>query len=293
MPKKLVVTKASREKELFSAEKLRQSMLDSGASQKIIEDIIRKIETHIKPGATTSQIHRLASNMLKAADRTYAAKYNLKKAIMQLGPEGFPFEVYFGQLLEHFGYKVQTNVIVNGRCITHEVDVIAEKHKENIHAIIEAKFHGHSGRKTGSKDALYTYARFLDIKNKWEDKKKKGAKPKKGKLQGWLVTNTEMTSHAISYCSCVGLKVIAWSYPPNSEENLQGMVHTTGLYPITTLTTLNKQDKKNLIKQDVILCKDLLQNRQALKKAKLTHRQGDNVLGEADSLCGGSLFKKS
>ena len=284
---KLVVKKASQEQEPFSAVKLRRSMLDSGASEKVINDIIRKIRNHLVPGTSTAQIHRLASNMLKVADRTYAARYNLKKAIMQLGPDGFPFERYFGQLLVHFGYKVKTNVVVNGQYITHEVDVIAEKHQENIHAIIEAKFHSHPGRKTGSKDALYTYARFLDIQNEWENRKKKGAKPKKGKLQSWLVTNTEMSSNAIDYCNGVGIKVVAWSYPDNSDQSLQGMIHSTGLYPVTTLTSLNNQDKKSLIKQDVILCKNLLDNRQVLRRAKLSQRQIENVLSETDKLCGG------
>lgn len=285
MSKKVLIKKAFGDRELFSADKLRKSMLDSGASRNIIDDVILKIKQKIKPGTTTNQIHSMAFQMLKQANKSYAARYNLKRAIMELGPDGFPFEQYFADLMRSSGYSVQTNVVVNGRCITHEVDAIVEDDKKGVHAIVEAKFHGHAGRKTGSKDALYTYGRFLDIQNEWNDQKKLGAKPKGAKLQSWLVTNTEMTTNAINYCNCVGIKMIAWSYPQGSES-LQGLVHNTGLYPVTTLASLNKQDKRKLIQKGVIMCKDLLGNRSILKKIGLTDRQTANVLEEVQDLCG-------
>lgn len=285
MAKKLFVTKALGNKEIFSAVKLRKSMFDSGAPRKKIDEIIRKIQTHVKSGVSTSQIHRLAFQMLKSTSQTYAARYNLKKAIMHLGPDGFPFERYFAALLDHLGYTTTTNAIVQGKCITHEVDVIAEKHQENIHAIIEAKFHSRPGRKTGSKDALYTYGRFLDIQAAWVAKRKKGAKPAKGELQSWLVTNTEMTTNAINYCNCVGIKPVGWSYP-NAQESLQGMIHHQGLYPITALVSLNRQQKRQLLRQNVIMCLDLLKKPQTLKKLHLSKNMIKKVLAEVEALCG-------
>lgn len=290
MTTKLFVTKAIGDKESFSAAKLRRSMLDSGASAEVINDVIRKIKTHVKPGVSTAEIHRLAFRLLKSANRTYAARYNLKKAIMEIGPDGFPFEQYFANLLEHQGFKTQTNVIVNGSCITHEVDIFAEKHKENIHALIEMKFHGKPGRKTRSKDALYTYARLLDIQKNWEFKKSRGAKPKKATLQGWLVTNTEMTRNAINYCNCIGMKVIAWSYPEDGTS-LQGMVHNEALYPITVLTSLNHKQKKDILNKNIVMCFDLLKNRSVLKSAGLKAGQIDRVLQEVNELCGNYIKK--
>jgi len=285
MAKKLFVTKAVGEKESFSAAKLRRSMLDSGASAEVINDVIRKIKTHAKPGVSTAEIHRLAFQLLKNANRTYAARYNLKKGIMEIGPDGFPFEQYFANLLEHQGFKTRTNVVVNGSCITHEIDIFAEKHKENVHALIEMKFHSKPGRKTRSKDALYTHARFLDIQKYWQFKKSRGAKPKKATLQSWLVTNTEMTYNAINYCNCVGMKVIAWSYPVDGNS-LQSMIHTEALYPITVLTSLNDKQKKDILHRGIIMCFDLLKNKSVLKSCGLKAGQINRCVEEVEELCG-------
>lgn len=284
MTKKIFVTKAEGDKEPFSVPKLRKSMFDSGASKKVIDSVIKKIQSHVRPGVSTSQIHRLAFQSLKSANKTYAARYNLKKAIMRLGPDGFPFERYLAALLERQGYEVFTNVVVQGKCITHEVDVIAEDTKRNVHAIIEAKFHSRPGRKTGSKDALYTYGRFLDIKEGWKIKERKGAKPRGAKLESWLVTNTEMTYNAINYCNCVGIKPIAWSYP-HSDKNIQGMIHNQCLYPITTLLTLNNSQKRILLDKNIILCSDLLKRREVLRKMGLKKGQVDQVILEVSNLC--------
>ena len=284
MSKAIFVTKARGNQEPFSISKLKRSMFDTGASKEVIDQIISKLQSSVRQGISTAQIHRLAFQHLKLANRIYAARYNLKKAIMRLGPDGFPFERYFAALLEYSGYKTYTNVIVNGKCITHEVDVIAEKADENIHAIIEAKFHAHPGRKTGSKDALYTYGRFLDIKEGWDIKKQAGAKPQSGTLQSWLVTNTEMTDNAKRYCQCTGIKAIAWSYP-NKEESLQGMIHTHGLYPITALLTLNQAQKLILLRQNIILCKSLVEQGGSLKELGLNNNQIDQVLAEVNQLC--------
>lgn len=285
MPKKLIVTKAAGEQEVFSESKLRTSMRESGAPRKLIDEIIYKIKHDARPGLSTSEIHRRALQSLKAHNRTYAARYNLKKGIMNLGPDGYPFEKYFAALLEHQGFAVSTNVIVQGNCITHEVDIIAEKHEENIHAIIEAKFHSHPGRKTGAKDALYTYARFLDIKAGWEAARSRGAKPRNAKLQCWLVTNTEMTIDAKKYCDCNGIKVIAWSHP-NKTESLQGLVHHAGLYPITALTSLNDKQKKSLLRKGAVMCKDVVGNGKVIARAGVGQRQQKEVLAEAENLCG-------
>jgi len=51
---------------------------------------------------------------------------------MELGPSGFPFENYLSQILNEIGYKVQVGKIINGKCVTHEIDVIAEKNSEHF-----------------------------------------------------------------------------------------------------------------------------------------------------------------
>ena len=135
-----MLLKPKGEREQFSVSKLRKSMADSDASDRLIDDIIRKIKTHNEQGVSTAKIHQLAFGLLKSADQSFAARYNLKKVIMRLGPDGFPFERYFAAVLKHFGYITTTNQVVQGKCITHEVDIIAEKYQQKIPAMSEAKF---------------------------------------------------------------------------------------------------------------------------------------------------------
>jgi len=244
---------------VFSLKKLEESLKRSGAGKKLVDQVVSQIRKKIKPGISTSEIYRLAFQSLKSAGKPYASRYSLKRAIMKLGPDGFPFEEYLAALLREHGYIAYTNQIFRGSCLTHEIDVVAEIPSENIHAIIEAKFHSRPGRKTGSKDALYTHARFLDINNAWSQKVKSGAKPKDAKLQNWLVTNTKVTTEVKKYARCIGMTVIGWDYP--SGRSLQDLIENKGLYPITVLISLNGFQKKNLLRQDIVLCKDILENK--------------------------------
>ncbi|NUM25398.1 MAG: ATPase [Candidatus Buchananbacteria bacterium] len=285
MAKKILIKKASGEKEIFSIIKLKKSMMSSGVASGVAKRVISQIRPKIKPGTTTAQIHRLAFDLLKSEDKSYAARYNLKKAIMRLGPDGFPFEKYFAALLEEQGYETKTNVIVRGKCISHEVDVIAEKYEKNIHAIIEAKFHSHGGGKTGSKDALYTYARFLDIKEAWNIKKNKGAKPREATLQSWLVTNTKVTGEVKIYCGCVGIKAIGWDYA-SEGDNLQELIENRGLYPITVLISLNHQQVRDLLHHNIVLCKQLINQDTLLSRLGFHGRQIQQLYQEINKLFG-------
>jgi hypothetical protein len=46
---------------------------------------------------------------------------------MDMGPSGHPFEHFVGELLRAQGYVIQISQIVQGACVAHEIDVVAEK----------------------------------------------------------------------------------------------------------------------------------------------------------------------
>lgn len=48
------------------------------------------------------------------------------------GPEGYPFEKYVARLLAKMGYAARTNIVARGRCISHELDVVAERGGERL-----------------------------------------------------------------------------------------------------------------------------------------------------------------
>ena len=49
---------------------------------------------------------------------------------MKLGPTGYPFEDFIAKLLQADGYETKVRQILKGECITHEIDVIAEKNNK-------------------------------------------------------------------------------------------------------------------------------------------------------------------
>ena len=282
--KTIFVTKESGDREVFSVAKLRASLKKSGARRGQIEEVLNQITSQIRPGMRTSEIYRLSFQLLKSLGKPYAARYSLKRSIMSLGPSGFSFEKYLAAILTENGYRTHTNQIFEGRCITHEVDVVAEIPDKNIHAVIEAKFHNRPGHKTGSKDAMYSHARFIDINESWVAKRKRGAKPAKGELQSWLMTNTKVTSQARQYAECVGMQIISWTYPHGNS--LQDLIETKGLYPVTALTTLSKRQKDDLLRIGIVLCKDIVQDAKILNRLRLSTINRKRLIDEIQTLCG-------
>lgn len=268
------IIKESGEKEKFSDAKLERSLRDAGAHPDLIDDIVRHIKKDVGDGMSTDDIYRHAFALLRKYQRPVAARYSLKKAIMQLGPSGFPFEEFVGRILEAQGYKTRVGVMVEGACVSHEVDVVAEKGGERM--LVECKFHNAPGIKTDLKVALYVHARFLDIHNRINLKEEGG---KDIFARAWLITNTNFTSKAIKLGKCVGLYMTGWNFP--RHRTLQDLVQETGVHPITCLTTLAKKHKKALLMKKVVLCRDLLKDPNTLRHIGVREQQVDRILGEA------------
>ncbi|MEQ8624410.1 MAG: restriction endonuclease [Vicingaceae bacterium] len=271
------ITKMSGETAFFDESKLRHSLVRSGAEAEIVQEVINEINALLYNGISTKEIYRVAFKKLKSRSRTSASKYKLKKAIMELGPSGFPFEKFIGKILDHEGFETQVGVIVQGKCVQHEVDVIAQK--DNKHYMIECKFHSDQGRFCNVKIPLYIQSRFLDVMAKWE--KQKGHETKFH--QGWVTTNTRFTSDAIQYAECAGLKLLSWDYPANNS--LKSRIDKAGLHPLTALTTLTKAEKTKLLNEGIVLCKELHQNSKLLNKIGITKTRQNRIISDSIELC--------
>lgn len=244
------IIKASGEKEKFEKEKIFQSLKRAGADSELAQKICQRVSKDTKPGIKTDDIFNQTLICLQKENPILAARYNLKNAIMELGPTGFPFERFIAEILKEYGYETKIGEQVRGHCVVHEVDVIAMKGKE--HFMVECKYHNNRGLKTDVKVALYTYGRFLDLKKVWE----KMPGHQYFFHQAWLVTNTKCTSQAIRFARCQGLKIISWHYPKG--ESLNELIDKKGLYPVTILPSLSEFAKKKLAQNNIILAKDLL-----------------------------------
>jgi len=274
---KLIITKASGEKVPFSYQKLHHSLERSGANDETINEIISEVESQIYKGIATKKIYQIAFGLLKKSAKPLAAKYKLKKAIMELGPSGFPFEKYIGEILKYQGFSVKVGVIVKGHCVNHEVDVIAEKDEK--HFMIECKYHNTSGYTCDVKIPLYIQARFKDVEKQWMQLP--GHKTKFH--QGWVVTNTKFSDDAILYGLCAGLHLVGWDFP--NKGSLREQIDFSGLYPITCLTTLTAREKQLLLESKIVLCKELCTNSKLLSISEIPGQRINLIMNEAHALC--------
>jgi hypothetical protein len=271
------VTKYSGELQPFDESKLRTSLKNAGASEEIINEITAVVNDLLYDGISTQKIYREAFRQLKATSQKSAGRYKLKEAIFELGPTGFPFEKFIGELFNRMGYKTEIGVIVNGDCVTHEIDVIAQKNDDYL--LIECKFHNRNDNRCNVKVPLYIQSRFLDVKKNWSSMP--GHKDKTHK--GCVVTNTRFTDDAETYGECAGLKLLSWDYPKKS--GIKDLIGKMNLHPVTCLSSLDKQEKERLLENDIIFCKQICENRELLHSAGINHRKINRIAKEAVEIC--------
>ncbi|MFK7782689.1 ATP cone domain-containing protein [Psychroserpens sp.] len=271
------ITKSSGEKVKFSLNKLRKSLQQTGADKQSVDQILDKVRDELYQGISTKEIYNRAFALLKKKKSYYASKYKLKKAIYELGPTGFPFERFVGEILKYSGYKVEVGKILQGQCVTHEVDVIA--HKNNETTIAECKFHSDQGLKCNVKVPLYIYSRYRDIQTHWNNNPKNGTQLTKG----WVITNTRFTEDALQYGNCCGLELMSWNYPKNN--GLKDRIDRLGLYPITVSTLLTNREKQFLISRDIVLCRNVLKNTFFLDHLGISEVRKEKILDEISQLC--------
>ena len=269
------VTKGNGEKVNFNPEKLKQALESSGAGRADQEKIIQLVSQKLYDGISTGKIYRMAFDLLKKESHKIAGRYKLKNAIMELGPTGFPFEKFVGKIFETMGYEVQTGVIVQGKCVTHEVDVIARRPNEML--MIECKFHSDSLTKSSVQVPLYIHSRFQDVKATWEKEYGQNIH-----YRGGVVTNTRFSEDAEKYGGCAGLLMISWDYP--IDNGLKSRIDKSGLHPVTSLISLSKAQKQQVLEKGIVLCSELADNRTILKEIGIQERQIDRILREAENL---------
>ncbi len=267
MKSKIQIIKASGEKSWFSSIKLRKSLQRSGANEGTIEEVVKEVQDHLQEGMTTKKIYQLAFAILRKKQQPAASKYKLKKAIMELGPSGYPFEKYVSEILKYQGHKVKLNQILNGQCVNHEIDILAER--DGIQKVFECKYHNLQGTICDVKIPLYVHSRFNDIKANIENKVS----------EGWIATNTRFSTDAIAYATCSKLNLLGWDYP--EKKGLRDMIDQAGLYPITCLHSLSQKEKVPMMEAGHVLCRDVTFNKKLLKEIGISAERIEEIIKEA------------
>ena len=273
----ILVHKADETSEPFDRDKLLRSLLNARASTEVAEKVTAHVEKELVNGMKTEDIYRHAFEYLRNIAKPLAARYSLRRSLLELGPTGFPFERIVAEIYRKKGFETLLDQTVQGRCTDHEVDVVAWNAEQLV--MVEAKFHHELALKTDVKAALYIKARYDDLRE--ELFQFGGASRQLSEFL--LVTNTKFTAKAIEYCECSGVRLIGWNYP--RTENLHHLIDETGVHPITCLTTLSGVEKRNLMEKGIVLCKSVCENDDALRAAGLRPDAIEKAKQESALLC--------
>ncbi len=226
--------------EEFSRGKIIRTCLRAGASRKIAEKVAEEVESQIYDCISTDEVLELVIESLLKHKYTKGTRYDLKRSLLRLGPAGFKFEKFVARLLEEYGYRTETNVVIEGRCVNQEIDVVAEN--EAGRYMIECKFHN-MPIYTGLKETMYTYARFLDVRDS-------------GRFtQPWIFTNTKFSEDSKKYAACMGIKLTGWNYP--EKGGIEQLLETKNLYPVTILR-VDKETIDAAINAGFVFCRDIV-----------------------------------
>ncbi|MBI4138481.1 MAG: restriction endonuclease [Candidatus Wildermuthbacteria bacterium] len=244
------IVKASGEREAYSREKFCDSLKNTGVSEDLVNRVCLVVEKQVKEGMTTEEIFQKTAAALSKESPALAARYSLKRGIMDLGPSGFLFEQYIAAVLREYGYQTNTNQIIRGACVSHEIDI--EVRAKDAHYFVEAKYHNSRGVVSDIQVVMYMHARLLDI-TEYHEKIERDAPVSH---RAWLITNTRFTEKAIAYAKCKNIRITGWRYP--RAEGLERLIEAKGLYPVTLLPGVNQYAKDQFAKRGIYFAKDLI-----------------------------------
>lgn len=272
------IHKKSGKTEVYKAQKLLESIENAGLTTAEAKVIVKEVEKRqANKNISTRKLHYDTFRLIRKQSNAAAARYNLKKAVSELGPSGYPFETFFGAILEALGYKIQVGTHQVGHCLSHEIDVLADK--EDYRLMVECKFKNRPNHKIDIQTTLYVQARFQDLSKKWLF-----TENMTDNHRVCIATNTSFTTDAIKYGKCMNMLLISWDYP-KSKQNLKHLIEDTAMYPLTCLTSLTIHEKNELLKNNIVLVKELHNNTELLKNLHITNRRLSKILKEIKTLC--------
>ncbi|MDA3839348.1 MAG: ATP cone domain-containing protein [Candidatus Delongbacteria bacterium] len=271
------VKKSNGKTEEFSINKLERSLRNAGANNELIAEIVKDINSWITDGITTKIIYKAAFKHLYRRKDHSSLKYKLKQAIMELGPTGHPFETFIGKVLEKQGYKTEVALVIDGYCVTHEVDVIATKDHEQY--IVECKYGQSSDKSVSVQVPLYVNSRVNDIIRKREKMKEFDGYV----FHGMVATNTRFTHDSMAFSKCSGLYLLGWDYPEGN--GLKDIIDREKVYPITILHSLTKSQKALLFNKEIVTCSQIIEAPHVLDQFELSLLKSKKIQQEIKSIC--------
>jgi Holliday junction resolvase-like predicted endonuclease len=270
------VTKFDGRTQPFIKGKIINTCLRIGVGHQQAVEITNRIEREASNGITTKEVLKKIFDYAKKYKPEIKDRTDLRSAIAALRSKP-DFEIFVSLLLKEYGYEVQTNQIVDGKCVDHEIDAIAKKDNEII--LVEAKHHEQYHTYTG-------VSVFLEVQAELEDLME-GYRIKKNKInftKALVVCNTKISEHAERYATCRDIGYISWKLP--KEKNLEQVIEDGKLYPITLLRGLDIQTQDRLVSKGILLLKQLIEMNvnEIAKKTGIEQTRIKNLVRKAKEL---------
>ncbi|MBT4856883.1 hypothetical protein HON52_01715 [Candidatus Uhrbacteria bacterium] len=270
----------------FDESKARTSILRTGVDDAEASSVLKVLKSRMKSGMSTKEVYAIIHQELKKVSVCFSCRYSLRDALQKLGPAGYKFEKYVASILRAHKYDAYVpDQDLEGSCVDHEVDVIAEKDGRKI--FIEAKFRNNNRNYVNLKDTMATWSRFLDLVD--------GAAV--GKCvhfdECWIVTNARFSDRARTFGVCKGIHMIGWSFPP--ERSFQKMVDIVSLYPVTVLDSITQKELEALSHQRLMLCKEVVEvdSVDLAQRLDVSNSRATELIGQCVTVIeGGSKSKK-
>jgi Holliday junction resolvase-like predicted endonuclease len=242
------VTKADGSKQPFDKQKIINTCLRLQATLEQAQSIADKIEARAYDGIPTKKILQMIFLYMKKYRPAIVYQIDLRQAIAMLRSKP-DFEIFAAKLFEAMGYVVETNLIIQGKCVEHEIDVVARKEEEVI--LVEVKHHVNHHTYSGLDVFLQLNSTLEDLIEGYEIGKNNFRFTK-----AILICNTKVSEHAKRYALCKGLEFIAWKFPP--EKGLERIIEEYKLYPITFLKEIERREAYKLADVGIVTVKQLL-----------------------------------
>jgi Holliday junction resolvase len=266
------VLKEDGQKERFDPSKVKHAVRRSGLSSKEADEVIKELRPRLYNGIRTKNIYSIVYGIVDEMRPEVSHRYNLKRALQRIGPAGYEFEDFTAELLAITGYDTKVRQSLEGKCVSHEIDVVAEQGKERY--MIECKFRNQPGYKCRIQTALYVYSRFLDLNAGAERGYcRKFTRP-------WIVTNSKFSQDVLSYSDCMGVRLLGWRYP--LRDGLEVMIDRTKCYPISVMK-MSDRTLRQLLRKKIVTVFDIPDKPQKLAtRTGISLRKAREIVEKAE-----------
>lgn len=241
-----------------------------GVGNALAREILKKVEKTIKDYDDTNKIAKIIQESLPLKQ---SILYGLRDSVAALHPE--KFELYVKEVLNAHGYLCIWNMIIPGKYVEHQVDIVASKGDEMF--LIECKHHANSHRDCGLGEVLQVQARLEDIRDGYKEKINCN-----DFKRAWLITNTKFSEHAKRYAAGKEIILSGWRY--KLGNSLNELIQKKKVFPVTILG-LNPQFISFCMQENILTIQQFRDNKELIAK-QFSQKIVNDAMDKIDELMG-------